>query len=167
MSDRSVLLKKLSTHLAQEVVLLGQVFSALEKEHQYLSEKALEQLSSAVANKSAALSEFEQAVAIRMDTLAELGLDLENTPHSHSLKLIQECGNELPEILAHWSTLESLLQQCQEQNAINGAIIEISSHSLQTAYSILTAPTSGTPNLYDAKGISRKGSGTGNSLAKA
>lgn len=167
MTDRSKQLQILSGQLAHEGKLLRQLFDRLQDEHQCLSEKALDKLTAAVEAKKSILDEFDSAVSSRMGTLSGLGLDLEREPQPETLKLIQQCAEEVPEIMQHWKALEELLEQCKEQNTINGAVIEISSHSLQTAYSLLTAPTSGEADLYNAKGISRKGGGSGTSLAKA
>jgi len=153
--------------LAHEGKLLRLLFDNLHQEHQCLSEKALDKLTAAVEAKKSILDEFDAAVTKRMETLSSLGLDLEHEPQAKILKLIQECAKEVPDIMQHWKVLEGLLEQCKEQNSINGAIIETSSHSLQTAYAILTAPTSGETSIYNAKGISRKNGGSGNTLAKA
>lgn len=167
MTERSPQLQTLNTQLAQEVDLLRQLYTSLQHEHQCLAEKALDKLTAAVEAKQTLLGEFDSAVSSRMDTLSTLGLDPRHEPQATTLKLIQDCAKELPEIMQHWLELEGLLEQCKEQNEINGAIIEVSSHSLQTAYALLTASTSGETDLYNAKGISRKGGGTGNTLAKA
>ena len=146
---------------------MRQLFDSLQQEHQYLADKALDKLTSTVEQKKNLLDEFDAAVTNRMETLSTLGLDLQGDAQSTTLEFIKECGKDAPEIMRHWSNLEGLLQQCKEQNEINGAVIDISSHSLQTAYALLTAPNSEEANLYTAKGISRRGGGTGNSLAKA
>lgn len=167
MSDRNTQLKTLSSQLVHEGKLLRQLFDSLQQEHQCLSDKELDKLTAAVEAKQSILDEFNTAVSTRMEMLTKLGLDLEQQPQPEILKLIQKCAEEVPEISQHWEELEELLLQCKEQNAINGAVIEISSHSLQTAYTLLTAPTAGDADLYNAKGVSRKGGGSGNSIAKA
>ena len=167
MTDSSSQLQTLATQLAQEVTLLRQLLESLQQEHQCLADKALDQLTAAVEQKKSLLDQFDVAVTSRMETLSTLGLDLQGDTQSNTLEIIRDCGKDLPEIMDHWSDLEGLLQQCKEQNEINGAVIEVSSHSLQTAYTLLTASNAGEADLYNAKGISRKGGGTGNSLAKA
>ena len=168
MSDRNSQLESLSSQLAHEGDLLRQLFDGLQQEHQCLSDKDLDKLTAAVELKKSILDEFDTAVSDRMETLSNLGLDLEHQPQPEIKKFIQTCAKENSEIEQHWKALEELLEQCKEQNTINGAVIEVSSQSLQTAYSLLTAPISGETNLYNAKGISRKGGGgSGKSLAKA
>ena len=167
MTDRSTQLQTLSTQLAHELTLLRQLYDILLQEHRFLADKALDELTATVGTKSQLLDEFDAAVTARMATLTALGLDTQSDTPSATRQLIETCATEVPEIAQYWSELEELLGQCQEQNAINGAVIEISSHSLQTAYAILTASDSNKTDLYNAKGISRKGGGTGNSLAKA
>lgn len=167
MTEHSNHLQTLSSQLADEGNLLRRLLDNLTQEHQCLSDKALDMLTAAVEAKKTTLDEFEAAVSSRMETLSRLGLDLQHEPQPEIFKLIQECSDQLPEIMQYWKELEVLLEQCKEQNAINGAVIEISSHSLQTAYKLLTTPITGESALYNAKGISRKGGGTGNTLAKA
>lgn len=167
MTDRSKQLQILSSQLAHEGKLLRQLFDHLQDEHQCLSEKALDKLTTAVEAKKSVLDEFDIAVSSRMDTLSELGLDLEHEPEPETLKLIQQSAEEVPEIMQYWKALEELLEQCKDQNTINGAIIEVSSHNLQTVYSLLTTPSSDEADLYTAKGMAHKGGGSGKSLAKA
>ena len=167
MSDRNSLLQTLNTQLAQEATLLRQLLDSMQQEHQCLLEKALDKLTATVEQKKSLLNEFDTAVTCRMETLTNLGHNSQGDTQSTTRLMIQECGKDDPAILDHWTALEELLLQCKEQNEINGAIIEVSSHSLQTAYTLLTRSNSDEADLYNAKGVSRKGGGAGNSLAKA
>lgn len=164
MTDRSALTQQLSQQLAQEETFLRQFLDVLQKEHEILSERKLDALEEVVKHKQSVLDEFQQAVNERMQTLEQLGLD---TAEDASVqRCIDECADEIPDIAESWENLQHLLEECKEQNIINGAIIEVSTHSLNVALSILSDRTAST-ELYDAKGKTRPGDGSGSSLAKA
>jgi flagella synthesis protein FlgN len=163
-ADRSTLIQQLSQQLAQEETFLRQFRDVLQEEHELLSERELDKLEDVVKRKQSILDEFQQSVNERMQTLQELGLE---TTDSSDIRLIVEgCADNAPEIAESWENLQQLLDECKEQNTINGAIIEVSTNSLKVALSILSDRTANT-ELYDAKGNTRPGDGSGSSLAKA
>lgn len=164
MTDRSALIQQLSQQLAQEGTFLRQFHDVLLEEHSILSTRELDKLEDVVKHKQSILDEIQQAVNERMQTLQQLGMD--NNEGSEVRRCIDECTGIIPEIGDSWTHLQSLLDECKEQNIINGAIIEISSESLKVALSILSDRTANT-QLYDAKGKTRHGDGSGSSLAKA
>ena len=166
MPERTALFEQLSQQLAQEEIFLRQFHDVLLEEHSILSERKLEEIERVVKHKQGLLDEFQQAVAERMKTLYELGLDQSLTDNTQLQQFMEQCGEELPEISASWGRLQQLLADCKEQNIVNGAIIEISNHSVQVALSILNGKT-GKAELYDPKGKTRRGDGSGSSLAKA
>lgn len=165
MTERTALIQQLSEQLAQEETFLRQFYDVLLEEHDALSEHDRIHLEQVVHNKQSLLDQFQQAINKRMETLRQLGMSEEATPDVID-EFFKGCSSDIPEIMESWNTLQTLLTDCKEKNAANGAIIEVSTHSVQTALSILHGKA-GSTDLYDAKGNTKPGDGSGNSLAKA
>jgi flagella synthesis protein FlgN len=164
-TDRNELLQNLTQQLAQEETFLRQFHDVLMEEHQTLSERKREQLEGVVQRKQSILDEFQQAVNERMETLKQLGMD-EGMDANQVKDFLDDCAKDIPEISQSWENLQQLLASCKEQNTVNGAIIEVSTHNLRVAMSILQGKTENA-ELYDAKGRTRNGDGSSSSLAKA
>jgi flagella synthesis protein FlgN len=164
-ADRKALIQQLSQQLAQEESFLRQFHDVLMEEHETLSQRDREALEEVVQRKQSILDEFQQAVKQRLETLKQLGAG-EDMDMDQIQGVIEDCAKDAPEMTECWDNLQQLLATCKEQNAVNGAIIEVSAHHLQVALSILHGDTDST-ELYDAKGRTRHGDGSSSSLAKA
>ncbi|MBD3669476.1 MAG: flagellar protein FlgN [Gammaproteobacteria bacterium] len=158
MPERAEIIERLPQQLAQELELLRQFYDVLMEEHDILEQRKTEHLDETTKRKQDLLDEFQGAVSERMALLEPINEDAQS--------VMSELAKQHSDIGGPWEELQQLLEQCKEQNIINGAIIEVSQHNLQIALSILTERTAST-ELYDAKGKTRHGDGSGSSLAKA
>lgn len=110
----------------------------------------------AAADKQGLVEQLEQHDAARARLLAHAGYGAD--PHEMSRFLEQ--GDRGGVIQRRWDRLLEILEQCQQQNLLNGAIVEAARHSVRDALTVLhgqspRSETYGATGKTDGPALSR------------
>lgn len=159
------LARSFEEQLAREEALVAELESALEAESAALSRRDATPLDEAVARKQAALEGLGEAVNSRLRWMHGQGLE---TSVAGIRAAVGETNPELPD---RWEVLGERLAACQQQNEVNGQVLEATRQGVEELLTIFRAPApkanSGV-ELYNAGGRSGVSRGpSGGSLTQA
>lgn len=153
--------QRLSQLLQNELVHTRQLLAILVEEYEALRKPSAEQITDISKKKLACLQEFERHTSARGRFLAEQG----RPPTKAATEdLVRSCPQDSP-IHDQWLELQSLAEQAQEQNEINGGIITLSQKHTRMALDILSGKDL-TSDTYGPGGASRSDAAP-HTLAKA
>lgn len=136
------ILKDIAAHLTA-------LQETLQTEYRALSDNDRQGIEQAARDKSrltALLDDLEQE---RVSLLREAGLDLDRSGVMAYLSRHQQ--REANPVATLWQEIEQLSRECEQQNRINGIIIEHNRKRTETALNILQGQT-GTTELYSSSG---------------
>ncbi|SFD92283.1 flagella synthesis protein FlgN [Thiohalospira halophila DSM 15071] len=165
MSAPDRLLRTLKEQLEREEGLMAELESALEAESSALARRDATPLDEAVARKQAALEGLGEAVNQRLRWMQSQGLEA-------GLEGIRAAAGETdPDLPDRWEALAQRLEAAQQQNEINGQILEATRQGVEELLTIFRSPAPKADagvELYTAGGRSgvRRGP-SGGSLTQA
>ncbi|MGM0679732.1 MAG: flagella synthesis protein FlgN [Pseudomonadota bacterium] len=136
------ILKDIAAHLSA-------LQETLQAEYQALSDNDRQGIEQAARDKSrltALLDDLEQE---RVTLLREAGLDLDRS--GVMAYLGRQQNNSADPLAGVWQEIEQLSRECEQQNRINGIIIEQNRKRTETALNILQGQ-SGNTELYSSSG---------------
>lgn len=134
MSAPDRLLRTLKEQLEREEGLMAELESALEAESSALARRDATPLDEAVARKQAALEELGAAVNQRLHWMHSQGLEA-------GLEGIRAVAGETdPELPLRWEELAQRLEAAQQQNEINGQILEATRQGVEELLTIFRSP---------------------------
>lgn len=142
---------------------LERLRAVLGDEHVALTTRDTAQLEKLTAAKQALLEELEQLGRTRQGVLAQAGVTLDRSGFETLLSRFS--GSEGRELTEAWQAIQEVLRACQEQNRINGLVLDASHRATQQALGILLGQ-SNDANTYDAQGAIR-GTRTSRGFVKA
>jgi flagella synthesis protein FlgN len=109
----------LQDHIKQDIHACTQLLQLLDEEREALKSRDLDKLETIIQNKAANLQHLEQSAHQRTNWVAQQG-KTDAKPETLWVALIR---NIQPGIEQDWDEFKQLLQQCQEQNEINGKLL--------------------------------------------
>lgn len=132
---------------------LNQLLNALISEREALSENNIQSIESIAKEKIILMQQLEDLDKERRNLLEQAGIDLS----ANSIKDIfnNNSSPRAPLIRNIWEQISKLTRDCEQQNNINGIIIEKNKQHTENALSILQGKQQGT-ELYSNKGTSIK-----------
>ncbi len=145
--------------ISHEIQLVESLTELLAQERVCLETYQYPQLLELLEKKNQILVELEQSHQRR---LKSLGIPYHSP---QAFKLFEQYIEQQDSLKKSWNTLKTLLSQCQEDNAVNGKVIQFSQQSTERILNIFRqSQGSGTYTGYSSKGTAIK---EGGSLAGA
>lgn len=132
--------------LAADIQSAQSLLELMDREHQALSERKLEQLQPMLDEKQLLLANLAQNANARSQILARLGLQADASGFQ---QFASQSSNSVELTRLH-EQLEALFNQCQTSNLRNGRLIRANQVSVGQALNIIRGNDS--PTLYDRSG---------------
>jgi len=157
-------IQKIDTLIQAQSTQLNTLIELLAEENIALVNRDADQLQSLNTQKTDLTQQLEALTQQQNALLKKLGLD----PTQEGLQSFVNklSGPILQRVSQHHQALSQALEQCQQQNNINGQIIAANRQSIETALSVLHGQTPGNKLTYGPSGETHN-TEQGNSLAKA
>ncbi len=155
--------KTLMQTLAQLTATMGELSEMLQQEHDTLKSTNVESLNSLSQQKDAITRVAEQ---LNLTWIEQCRQIIPNIQAQEIDTLLAKIDTKHPLGLAQkWQSLCQLSQQCQQQNTVNGQIINLRRQATLQALNIIKGKPSS--NTYGATGHSNDGNINGRMLATA
>ncbi len=155
--------RELADILSMEKLCLSRLKESLEDEQTALENRQIDALEQAVKAKQDALQEAAELQQRRSTLLRQYGFSNDESGVS---QCIVKCSPSLSrELLPLWEQLHTLIEQCRDQNLVNGRILELNDRCVQQTLAILTNGTQPL-ELYSSQGVSSR-QGRSTPLARA
>jgi len=153
----------LSDLLKQALEAVEQLHRALREEYTALTSNNLPGFEASIQKKIAYTTQLESIEQTIFSLLRNAGFSWDKTGLNSYVDTLGSPA-EKRGILRHWEKLREAILQCQNQNQINGRILNIASLNIRQALEVLTGQKSG--NTYNANGKASDG-GKGDKIAIA
>lgn len=150
--------------LQQEQECSSRLLVILQTEHDAIARRDTDILQQAVTQKQALLAQLEASHGQRLQLISDVGLV---SGRGGFETLIEQCADAGHDLRSRWSELKATLASCQQQNQLNGAVLESSRRTTHRALSILLGGQTDGPELYDQAGKSTPSTLGGNRVIKA
>jgi flagellar biosynthesis/type III secretory pathway chaperone len=138
--------EELKNLLKQDIVDLEQLKTLLEQEKHTLTTRNTDKINQLAKDKSQTVSQLEQRAKIKARLLAQSGLEIRPGQVEAKLQTLQDA-----ELMDLWQHSREKLTLCQEQNAVNGSIIEQSRQRVNKIMMIVRGQNK-TQHLYGQQG---------------
>jgi flagellar biosynthesis/type III secretory pathway chaperone len=168
--DRETVLQALREQFELETRVLDDLETALQCEHQALTDRHSGQLDRCIEEKQTAMEALGAAVTQRLDWMRARGLE----PTETALEdLLTRLAGPESELAGQWLSITRRLTACQELNEVNGRVLDATRESVEQLLGVLQSASgpersNEAVELYTARGKSRSSRGEGgNSLTKA
>ncbi|MGM0594024.1 MAG: flagella synthesis protein FlgN [Pseudomonadota bacterium] len=149
----------LTTLLQQEHEALSALVETLEREHALITQRQAAELEALASVKESQLNALNGLARQRSELLLRAGV---SDDKAGFMSLLQDdTSGELAEL---WQTIERQLHQCQDQNQINGQLLEANKKQAQELLALLLGRESGHNTLYDQQGNTSSSLGQGTSV---
>lgn len=136
--------------LQQETEEVSHLLEALNREHEVLLHRETDAIGIVVAEKEKALGHLNQLAAQRVILLQEAGYSDDKDGFSAFIN-----SDESGQLAEKWLALEEGLRACQQQNQLNGMLLESSRQQTEKLLSIIVGRDGQKTELYDQKGASK------------
>jgi flagella synthesis protein FlgN len=133
---------------------LTRLHQLLEAEHAAIAGRDTTALDQLTAEKLTLLAELEGFAKERQAVLQQAGLSADRAGFETLLAGFP--GDDGRDLSARWETIQAQLDTCQEQNRLNGIVLDASYRATQQALAILLGQTR-EAETYDARGSVRPG----------
>jgi len=141
-----------------EKELVANLLELLKHEEQVLVKRDVDGIEKAVAAKQLIISELEKLAVERSNVLKNNGCSDDKEGFEGYLSQLDERTSTALE--QEWEQLQELLKSCQDQNQVNGHILDSSRRNTEKALSLLVGKgEEGDTRLYDEKGATDKSIG--------
>ncbi len=155
--------RELADILSMEKLCLSRLKESLEREYAALESQQIDTLEKAVKEKQSTLDEVAELQRRRSGLLRQYGFSNDNSGVS---QCIERCSPSLSrELLPLWEQLHTLIEQCRDQNLVNGRVLELNDRRVQQTLAVLTNGTQPL-ELYCSQGVSSR-QGRSTPLARA
>ena len=131
---------------------LAELSIVLDKEYQALAEQDFEKIQQAIVDKEQLSVKIEALEQNRTELQQENGYQPNAQATHQFLTDISENGDD--NLLTLWEMITDLAEKCQEQNQINGIIVDNNKRQIAQALSILQSGFTEQTELYGADGSS-------------
>ena len=135
-------------HRENDVV--ARLYQLLKTEFDQLSRRDIERIEETLEAKQALLSELEALSEMRYRILAENGFSADKDGHDAFINSVEGSGGDA--LRASWQALQQTLEDCQQQNQVNGQVLEASRRGAEQALAVLLGKDGTQPTLYNEKG---------------
>lgn len=133
--------------IAQDTQSATALKTLLLRERELLERREHDELPSIIEKKDLLLNAIAQSAMQRKNTLNALGLRAD----SRGWQELLSTQNQLAVAKSPWQQLQSLFEECQELNEINGKMISRSKQTLSKLLSLVRGQTAA-PQLYNQTG---------------
>lgn len=144
--------------LRQEAEEVERLLEALNREHEVLLSRDTDAISAVVAEKEEALGRLNALAGQRKALLKQAGYSDDKAGFSAFLE--SDSSGTMTEL---WHSLEEGLRACQQQNQINGMMLESSRQQTEQMLQLLLGHGHKT-ELYDQRGSSKTSYGKSTSI---
>lgn len=146
-------------HLQTEQSALQALHAILLKEQEALAGNDIDALNEITQEKAQQVEQINELISSRGEHMAKLGLA--NDQDGMAEALGKAPSNALrDEAQGLWQQNQDLLENCQQQNQVNGIVIEAGTQSTQLVLDILQQPaTPPATTTYDKKGRTNQSNG--------
>lgn len=151
--------KQFQALLQQETEEVNRLLEALNREHQLLFRRETDAIGAVVADKEEALGRLNQLAGERSALLLQAGYSDDKAGFSAFIN-----SDESGELADKWQVLEEGLRGCQQQNQLNGMLLESSRQLAQQMLSIIVGQHTQKTELYDQSGASKTSYGQNTSI---
>lgn len=132
--------------LKQDIVDLEALKALLEQEKNTLTTRNIEKINQLAKDKSLTVSQLEQRAKAKARILAQSGLGIRPGQVESKLLTLEDA-----ELMALWKDSRDRLANCQQQNAVNGSIINQSRQRVNKLMMIIRGQNK-TQHLYGQQG---------------
>lgn len=139
--------KQFNALLVQAVHEAGLLETALEQETVALSERQLDALNEAVANKLRSAESLEQLTREQNTLLDNAGFN----PDAEGMQACLHVWDSQAQLQSQWEQLQAIMQRCRQLNQINGGALQLQQQQVQSALHMLRGADQST-ELYDPRG---------------
>ncbi|MEW5992785.1 MAG: flagellar protein FlgN [Candidatus Zixiibacteriota bacterium] len=154
----------LGSVLREEQECASRLLAVLETEHAAIARRDTDALQQAVDEKQILLAQLETSHGRRLQLLQQEGI--EAAPQGFEA-LLAQCAVGHKELNDLWVRTKAVLESCQRQNQINGAVLESSRRITHRALSILLGGQAEGSELYNQSGKATTSPFGGNRVIKA
>lgn len=145
--------------LLQETEAVACLLVVLTREHEVLLRRDTDAIEAVVAEKEEALEQLNRLASQRAALLKQAGC----SPDKNGFYAF--IGNdESGELAGQWRLLEERLHDCQQQNQLNGMLLESSRQLTEQMLSIIVGRGGEKTELYDQRGASKASFGQNTSI---
>jgi flagella synthesis protein FlgN len=147
MTQTALTQETLLQHIGQDIDACRNLLQLLNQEREALKSRDLTALEDVIQSKSANLLHLEQSAKQRSTWIA--GKVNPNNPAEAAWQTLLR--SHAPHVQKNWDELRELLQECQEQNEINGKLLARNQQVFSRLLDIVRGKDENGP-LYTAKG---------------
>lgn len=155
-------LKQFNELLIRAVHEAGLLENALEQETAALSERQVDALNEAVANKLQIAQSLEQLTREQNQLLSDAGFDL----NAEGLQAYLHVWDPQGLVRPQWQQLQVIMERCRQLNQVNGGAVALQQRQVQQAIHALRGADNST-ELYDPCGRAVASSASGHISSKA
>ncbi len=154
--------KQFNDLLVRAVHEASRLEAALEQETTALSERQVDALNQAVANKLQIAQSLEQLTREQNGLLGNAGFD----PNAEGVQACLQVWDPQGLIRPQWQQLQAIMGRCRHLNQVNGGAVALQQHQVQQAIHALRG-TDNSTELYDPCGRAVASSTSGHISSKA
>lgn len=138
--------EELKNLLKQDIIDLGTLKSLLEQEKITLTTRNTQKINQLAEHKSHTVAQLESRAKLKAKLMASSGLGIRPGQVEEKLSTLND-----QELMSLWNNSRDQLNECQQQNAVNGSIITQSRQRVSKLMTIIRGQNKA-PNLYGQQG---------------
>ncbi|MFT6030809.1 MAG: flagellar biosynthesis/type III secretory pathway chaperone [Oleiphilaceae bacterium] len=138
--------EELKDLLKQDIIDLTSLKSLLEQEKITLTTRNTQKISQLAEHKSKTVAQLESRAKLKAKLMSNSGLGIRPGQVEEKLATLND-----PELMSLWQTSRDQLNECQQQNTVNGSIISQSRQRVTKLMTIIRGQNKA-PNLYGQQG---------------
>tara|TARA_R110001592_G_scaffold60539_1_gene184147 strand:+ start:3211 stop:3684 length:474 start_codon:yes stop_codon:yes gene_type:complete len=135
--------------LKQDIIDLSALKSLLEQEKITLTTRNTQKINQLAEHKSQTVAQLESRAKLKAKLMSNSGLGIRPGQVEEKLSSLND-----QELMSLWQISRDQLNECQQQNAVNGSIISQSRQRVTKLMTIIRGQNK-TPNLYGQQGKSQ------------
>jgi flagellar biosynthesis/type III secretory pathway chaperone len=139
--------------LQRENEVVSRLHQLLKSEFDQLSRRDVDRIEETLEAKQTLMTELAQLSVSRCNILTNKGYSADKAGHDAFMEALDGAAGEL--LRQSWETLQEALAACQQQNQVNGQVLEASRRSAEQALSVLLGGNDIQPSLYNDKGATQ------------
>lgn len=136
--------------IEQDIQTAKQLSSLLQKEHECLQQRDSRELNLIIVDKQHCMTKLERSAQQRGGWITFLAERTGMPPSDCWKRLLKELKD--PELLTLWDSLQLALEECKQNNDVNGKIISRGQKTLKQLLGILRGQSIEPAKLYNASG---------------
>lgn len=133
--DLDLLSRQLCTLISEQTQSAGELFALLQKEYDALKENDVEAIENVAEQKNRIVDSIQQLGRQRQQLVQDYGFSPGNASRTEFLGSFGSTTTE--DLSRRWENLDIKIRECQDQNQVNGRLIEVSQQHVHRALSLL------------------------------